>query len=46
MTPMSAVGRVKLARALDELMALPFAMKIEKSEFAIGGRSRQLGLVR
>ncbi|WP_211441986.1 4-hydroxy-tetrahydrodipicolinate synthase [Collimonas humicola] len=46
MTPMSAVGRVKLARALDELMALPFAMKIEKPGFSIGGRSRQLGLVR
>ncbi|AMP14033.1 4-hydroxy-tetrahydrodipicolinate synthase [Collimonas pratensis] len=46
MTPMSAVGRVKLARALDALMALPFAMKIEKPEYAIGGRSRQLGLVR
>ena len=46
MTPMSAVGRVKLARALDELMALPFAMKIEKQGYAAGGRSRQLGLVR
>lgn len=46
MTPMSAVGRVKLARALDELMALPFAQKIEKPGFAVGGRSRQLGLVR
>ncbi|MEO6920664.1 MAG: 4-hydroxy-tetrahydrodipicolinate synthase [Collimonas sp.] len=46
MTPMSAAGRVKLARALDELMALPFAMKIEKPEFSINGKSRQLGLVR
>lgn len=46
MTPMSAVGRVKLARALDELMALPFAMKIEKPGYSAGGRSRQLGLVR
>ncbi|SDY14001.1 4-hydroxy-tetrahydrodipicolinate synthase [Collimonas sp. OK242] len=46
MTPMSAPGRLKLAKALEKLKAIPIAGKAAKSAFSVAGESRLLGLVR
>jgi len=46
MTPMSTPGRLKLAKALEKLKAIPVAGKAAKSAFSIAGESRLLGLVR
>lgn len=46
MTSMSTPGRLKLAKALEKLRAIPVAGKAAKSTFSIAGESRLLGLVR
>jgi 4-hydroxy-tetrahydrodipicolinate synthase len=46
MTPMSASGRIKLAKALEKLKTIPLAGRTAKSGRATTGEPRMLGLVK
>ncbi|HWW08418.1 4-hydroxy-tetrahydrodipicolinate synthase [Collimonas sp.] len=46
MTPMSAAGRIKLAKALEKLKTIPLAGQTAKSGRAVAGEPRMLGLVK